>query len=186
MTDTATFNARINAMCAFVQARCDEDELWAVEASRDCDRAVPSGAHWKWFTENDQAVEPDPLTMEYVDDDERYASLRSVERFPGRYGELPLFAIHSAEEVKVPVGGHIIRHDPARVLAEVEAKRSRVAALLTYARKADEIHANPDRFGDGNRGEILGMLMAYSHAVCVDAEIWAGHPGYEPAWRIGP
>ena len=184
--DTAAFNARIKTMAAFVQARCDEDQLWAVEASRDGDQSVPTGAHWKWFTENDQVVEPDPLTMEYVDDDEPYASLRSVERFSSRYGELPLFAIHSAEEVKVTVGGHIVRHDPARVLAEVAAKRSRVAALLAYARKADEIHANPDRFGDGNRGEILGMLMAYMHAVSVDAEIWAGHPEYEPSWRVGP
>lgn len=188
MTDpnAAAFDERIKAMSAFIEARCDEDELWALEASREDDNSVPTGAHWQWLTENDEVIEPDPLTMEYMDDDESYASLRSTEHFPGRYGELPLFAIHSAEQVRVTVGGHIIRHDPARALRDVAAKRSRAKELLRWAGKADEVRENPDRFGDGNRGEILGMLMAYMHAVSTDAEVWSEHPAYDAGWRVGP
>lgn len=195
--DAAAFNARVKAMAAFVQARCDEDEQWATEASRDGDRFVSTGAHWQWFTENDEVIEPDPPTMEYVDDDERYASLRSVEHFPhhlndhpklrGRVGsDLPMFAIHNAEEVKIAVGGHIIRHDPARALREVAAKRSRVKELLRWAAKADDAGAHPDRYGDGLRGETLGSLMSYMHAVSADAEIWSEHPAYDSTWRVGP
>lgn len=194
-TDAAAFNDRINTMAAFVQARCDEDEMWAVEASRDDDNPVPDGGvHWQWVaSEDDDIVTPDPATTDHVGDDSggygRDVSLRSVEEWPVRSSPgrtLPQFAIHTAEEVLPAVGGHIIRHDPSRVLREIKAKRSRATTLLTCAAKAEQVRANPDRYGDGNRGEILGMLMAYMHAVSADAEIWAAHPAYDPSWRVGP
>ena len=162
--DTAAFNARITAMCAFVQARCDEDQAAASAATKG-----------PWLLDEGDEEPDHSLTLKGGPD--------QIPDVPGR--ETVVYSPHIWDETW-PDFTHIARHDPARVLREVAAKRSRVAALLAYARKADEIHARPDRYGDGNRGEILGMLMAYMHAVCVDAEIWAGHPGYDPNWRVGP
>lgn len=81
---------------------------------------------------------------------------------------------------------HIARHDPARTLREVAAKRSRVKELRRWAAKADDVRRHPDRYGGGLRGEILGSLMSYLHAVSVDAEIWSAHDAYDPGWRVGP
>ena len=203
--DTAAFNARIKTMCAFVQARCDEDEIWAREASRfsaEPDREghtvpdLPNGMHWRWgYGDQWAEVVPDmsidPQMNKLPDPDGWYSvTLVSVETWQWEHAHGRVWEMHEqvidGSEVRTAAAGHIARHDPSRVLAEVTAKRSRATALLAYARKADEVRANPDRFGDGNRGEILGMLMAYMHAVCVDAEIWAQHSDYEPKWRVGP
>jgi hypothetical protein len=57
-------------------------------------------------------------------------------------------------------GGHIARHDPARVLAEVAAKRALV--------EMDE----DDRYSD-----------AYVVAIRALAAVYADHPDYDEAWR---
>lgn len=204
-TDAAAFSERIKAMCAFVEARCTEDEIWAREASRfDPDPNqeghtvpdLPEGMHWRWgYGDNWAEVAPDmsidPQMGKLPDPDEWHqVTLVSVETWTWDHGNGTVWDMHEqvidGSEVRTAAAGHIIRHDPARVLREVTAKRSRAAALLTYARKADEARESPDRFGDGNRGEILGMLMAHMHAVSADAEVWSGHPAYDATWRVGP
>lgn len=179
--DAAAFNARINALAAFVQERCDEDELWAIEASRDDDNPVPDGGvHWQWVaSEDDGIVTPDPATTDHVGDDAegygRDVSLRSVEEWPVRSSPgrtLPQFAIHTAEEVLPAVGGHIIRHDPARVLAEVAAKRALLAAL--------EDNATANDFDDcGASAAREALDIARRHL----ASTWSEHPAFKPAWR---
>ena len=116
-------------MFAFWKARLDDEALWATEASRSDDDLVPDGAHWQWVDDHtDEAIDPSPGIQTYVDDDvEGGISLRSQEEFPSSAGRLPQFAIHTADTVPAAVGGHIIRHDPARVLNEVTAKRQRLA-----------------------------------------------------------
>jgi hypothetical protein len=63
------------------------------------------------------------------------------------------------------VGHHIARHDPARVLREVEAKRKILAA----------------------RGAAIGAYdagydAALQFAMGALAVIWDDHPDYDPAW----
>lgn len=63
-------------------------------------------------------------------------------------------------------GRHIARHDPTRVLADVEAKRQIVADYL-------HLLTVPG-----------GSLAAHGEWVCrVLARPYAGHPDYDPTWR---
>lgn len=181
---------------AFIEARLAEDELWAVEASRRDESApVAGGAHWQWETNHDQVLTIDPLTATYVGDhtESEYVSLRSVEEFPTYWvGNLPQFAISVAYEVPACVGGHIARHDPARVLAEIAAKR-RVLARHCRADRADHIYREripiymcvgceyeptwddpQPRTPDINDCPELRDLAA----------IWNTHPDYRERWRI--
>ena len=165
---------------SFIADRLAEDELWAIEASRDDDHPVPEGgAHWQWVVAgDDEVVTPDPEATDHVGDDAegygRDVSLRSVEEYPVRSmpgRTLPQFAIHTAEEVLPAVGGHIIRHDPARVLAEVAAKRALLAAL--------EDNATANDFDDRGASAAREALdIARRHL----ASTWSEHPAFEPAW----
>ncbi len=62
------------------------------------------------------------------------------------------------------VAEHIARHDPARVLAEVEAKRRVIGRMVNHATVmgADEVH-----------GDVLRSL----------ALPFADHPDYRAEWR---
>lgn len=73
---------------------------------------------------------------------------------------------------------HIVRWDPARVLAEVAAKR----AIL------DEHAADPDALG---LCQMCGCGDHYRVKVpCptlrIIAQPYAGHPEFDPAWRFDP
>jgi hypothetical protein len=62
---------------------------------------------------------------------------------------------------------HIARHDPARVLAEVEAKRAVVAERLFYDRDPDyELTILGERI-------LAALALPY-----------AGHPDYQPEWSL--
>lgn len=77
---------------------------------------------------------------------------------------------------------HIARHDPARVLREVAAKR----AILEYFLEP------PDGFRTGNAEVISGAaigsgrgpgLLTVIEAIVLDlAAVWSDHPDYDPAW----
>lgn len=71
-----------------------------------------------------------------------------------------------------PDGTHIARHDPARVLREVEAKRKRLAAY-TAARAA------ADRYDDQY---MAGVASGLADAIRGDAGAWADHPDYKQEW----
>ena len=116
-------------LAEFLLACIAEDETWAREASRRDDSYAEGGARWQWvYTSDDHVADPDPARGEYLDlrpdDDWGDLSLRSVQEFPTMsVGPLPQFAIANVQEVLTTVAGHIARHDPARVLAECDAKR---------------------------------------------------------------
>lgn len=170
---------------AFIEARLAEDELWALEASRRDESApVAGGAHWQWETNHDQVLTIDPLTTTYIGDhaEGEYVSLRSVEEFPTSVGSLPQFAISVAHEVPVCVGGHIARHDPARVLAEIAAKRAIVADYqIVRANNAIEKANDGDEVRAAARDLIAKSLRMVLRRL---ASVWSAHPDYDPAWRI--
>lgn len=149
----------------------DEDELWATEASRKHgEQPHPGGVHWQWVEpETDTSVEPDPSRGGHLTDDAgnfRFA-LHSVEHFPTEHvGPLPLFAIPSAEEIAAAVAGHIVRHDPARVLADITSKWH----TLTRCREA--LRAESPTLADFARQTLWDMAQTYRN-----------RPGFRASWR---
>jgi hypothetical protein len=77
----------------------------------------------------------------------------------------------AAEHGTEDEGGHIKRWRPARVLAEVEAKRR---LLDVY----EEAVAYYTRHTSAPAGEVTGLLTAVKLA----ALPYAGHPGYRTEW----
>jgi hypothetical protein len=71
------------------------------------------------------------------------------------------------------VATHIARHDPARVLADVEAKRQIIEGFA-------ELHHNPARHTDAVLHLQWNVLR---HVVLVLAQPFADHPDYREEWR---
>lgn len=160
----------------FVLARIAEDEQWAREASRHNEEPlIQGGEHWRWECDaHDVVIPTEPLTSEFLecpveDDHHGSASLRSVETYPYHAisGEGP--SIHfGTDEITPIVAGHVARWDPARVLAECEAKRRIVGEHSRIP--GDGINftiAEQDRAED----VLLALALPY-----------ADHPDFDPAW----
>ncbi|MFF0277429.1 DUF6221 family protein [Streptomyces sp. NPDC004330] len=167
-------------LITFLRARLDEDERWAGEASRRHGQAaIEGGVHWQWVNpETDKTITPAPDLDEFVGGEDNFrVSLRSRETWPNPPWELPQFAIPTAEEVPAAVGGHIVRHDPARVLAEVEAKR-RIIALC------EPPLVDVTGLGDAERQYMPGQGDPWGVDVLrLLALPYASHPGYRDTWR---
>lgn len=65
---------------------------------------------------------------------------------------------------------HIARHDPARVLREVEAKRALIESLRSYIQYVETYENGVD--ADGELADKLKPMAA----------IYSDHPGYDPKW----
>lgn len=156
----------------FLRARFDEDALWATEASRWNDGpAIEGGAHWQWVDpETDEVIGINPGLDEFVNGDRFRVSLRSREERQREAGQfaLPQFAIGETEEVRTAVGAHIARHDPARVLVEVEATRE----LLRVAAAAADFAPT---FTTGVAAKLEDVLRLF-------ALPYTDHPDYRPEW----
>lgn len=149
----------------FLLARIAEDEAVA-RLAIDKDRP---GTHWQWVTnETDTPVKTGDLTEAQ---NYQAVSLRTVEEYPttSGVGPLPAFIISHTEEV-ADAGDHITRWDPARVLAECEAKRRIV-------QDRDEDHAAD------NDEWSMGYYEANYAAMHALAVVYADHPDYLPEWR---
>jgi hypothetical protein len=159
----------------FLRARLDEDSLWATEASRRGNGpAVEGGAHWRWEDPStDRPIEVNPGQDEFVGGERFRVSLRSREEWPtgSGMGPLPQFAIPEAEEVPSAVGGHIVRHDPARVMRDVEAKRQQIAHLERVQAAANK---HPDYALAAGACEAS---LRYAALAYVD------HPDYRQEWK---
>jgi hypothetical protein len=135
--------AQTLALADFLLARIAEDE----EAA---DGSLEYGeGRWKWvdpFTDVKQALV-----------DERGRTV-----LPSALGDV---------YPSVSVAEHIARHDPARVLAEVEAKRQILADLTELQ--------DWDVKSEDVRGKIAGLLLA-AHALALP---YADHPDFNPDWR---
>lgn len=126
----------------FLRARLNEDE----QAAREC-----GGAPWSAQPSlNAVHVEPKAIA------DNKLA-----------WGELGHVAtvLHERDQQ------HIARHDPARVLREVEAKRRLIADFEMYDASA--------RYPDSEGGIAIGLGTAVELA----ALAYADHPDYDEAWR---
>lgn len=72
---------------------------------------------------------------------------------------------------------HIIRHDPARVLAEIEAKRRILTALDAATTKSVGAAVGVDAQD--------GLVSGLHHAARQLAAVYADHPDYRAEWRAG-
>lgn len=172
----------------FIEVRLAEDELWAKAASA-ADRpergTVEGGMHWTWSVgDNWDPVQPDPLEPFMGGYDGQWSQrviLRSVEEwhlgYGGEHNTLPL-KIAESEELRTADGAHIVRHDPARVLREVAAKR---AILKAYP--ADD-HEPYVAFGDWESCSDSCPRRILDEVLKLLANAWSDHPDFDPAWRI--
>jgi hypothetical protein len=99
--------------------------------------------------------------------------------------ELGYSVIEGADIESAPyfTGPHIARHDPARVLAEVAAKRRVMARHFTPPSPV-RIYAACEGCGY-DYGDIS---QRYDIGDCPElrdmAAVYADHPDYNPAWRV--
>lgn len=185
----------MHELLTFLRARLDEDEMWARAACEG--RHVPGehvalhgrweptdddGLHWRWTSADDQVLTPEPSGGLLDDQPTGFTdpSLRSREQFPtGVVGDLPQFAIGTAGEVASGAAGHIARHDPARVLAEVDAKRKILDEIVPdvdeLVELAEDRKARPegDDAPDPEHTRLLRLL----------ALPYADHLDYRDEWR---
>lgn len=138
----------------FVTARLDEDEAIA--------RA---------------AIEIAPLPWQKIydeDGDDRWLDLR------GGGGASVVETESGANGPGLEVAEHISRHDPARVLREVEAKRQIIAHHVQVEADRGEptgcavCHTGNDGWTEGSG--LCGTVLLL-------AAIYADHPGYREEWR---
>jgi hypothetical protein len=133
----------------FLTARLDEDEQWALAASAPYRYAVgnPSvpegGVHWTWVVgENWTPVTPNPAEDEFVQIGDSWScNLATVEEWRSEVGNWMMRRTYAGtiEEMDPSAAGHIARHDPARVLREVAAKRKIVEQYERSLRTAAPI-----------------------------------------------
>jgi Family of unknown function (DUF6221) len=89
------------------------------------------------------------------------------------YGEWPAAA------------AHIARHDPARVLREIEAKRAILAAYVAAKAAAPSAdHRKPMSYWyELEEGIKVGIADGLEIAVKHDAAVWSDHPDYRAEWK---
>lgn len=184
----------MDELVAWLRAQLDEDEQVAQEASRRRDDGwTPTGEHWHWVEpERDQPLTLDPVVDEHVNVDGR-ADLRSVEEYPTNMPyTLPHFVVPHTEELRTVDAMHIARWDPARVLAEVEAKRRTLDAWR--AANADPHPGIPCENWPGQGAEnrdpydscthhLAAPPRTPDHVVRLLAQPYAGRPGWREEWR---
>lgn len=128
----------------FLTARLDEDEA-AIKTM-----GIEGAGRWWVGQRFDGSLDPEGSTV-FVDvrrsDGLGYIHLGAPEMFAG------------------PTAIHIARHDPARVLAEVKAKRRMLGAAIEMA-KYETSHVAADMI-------TRNLATPYDQ-----------HPDYDPAWRV--
>lgn len=132
-------------LLVFLNARLNEDERIALAASGEWGREAQVAEHWRWVdsasgkpVDVGQAI----AANEEMLDSAAPVALRSAETYPTAFvGPLPHFVIN-AEEISPLVARHVARHDPARVLREVAAKRKIINEHAAVTRLAE---SSPNR-----------------------------------------
>ena len=137
-------------LVAFLKARISEDEALAREGA--------DGGSGEWFM-------GDKWNVYRADDEARYdEDYRGAEHRLVIYGNIK------------PQSQHIARHDPARVLRDVTAKR---AILALYDCATAELRGSPDD------PKVIGWARAAEVAASDLAAIYSDHPDYRPHFASG-
>lgn len=146
-----------------LRAAIDEDEAWARAACQAypyaSDKTLPpEGVSWEWVEGDDwEPVMPDPAVDEFVTQAGYNCWLATKETWPTGHRPMRRTYTNTVVEMDAAAGGHIIRHDPKRVLRRVAADRE----ILALHR------ADVTRYADGRTSAHC--------AVCHEPEV------YDPA-----
>lgn len=164
----------------FLEARYAERAAWAQAASVPPDYYGPpvgpvslaDGTHWRWGVGgNWEPFELEPAVDHYAANGEDALTLVTVEEWlSGSTGRPLADALLHTDEVRAAVAGHIALHDPASVLADLEAKR----AILRMARNAVTALGR----GRGDFGSDNARYLAFERVLWHLAVPYAGHPDY--------
>jgi len=165
-------------LVTWLRAQLDQDEQWARAACQAypyaADRTLPDGGvHWRWVGgEQWETVVPDPVGTEFVDEECGSVHLATVEEWLTGGHAMPRTYDGGIQELDPSAAGHIIRWDPARVLAEVEAKR---AILNEYVLAAADLSPF-DEMASGRERAVRAVLRLL-------ALPYSDRPDYEEALR---
>jgi hypothetical protein len=131
-----------------------------------------------------------------LDEDEAAASRNDFEHWQQDAPATGLVLVGLESLIECHIAGlaeHIARHDPARVLREVEAKRKRLALYLDAkeALAAALKNAPPDSPATAhsyvreriNVNQASGRFTALETSVRLDAMAWSDHPDYRQEWK---
>lgn len=163
-------------LVAFVRARLDEDEETAKAAARSGNQFTEAGDHdprWQRMTGHNGGEIRDMCS---------YAGHEAQERRDGRpHGCVVVFDEGAPGPEQA---AHIARHDPARALREVAAKRE----LITFA--PENAAAIDGEWGDGHEAAEIAAGLCADHGMEAANEIlgplaavWSDHPDYRPEWK---
>lgn len=142
----------------FIEARLTEDEATAIAAAE----ALRCGCH---------SLNPDDLHSWTAGD---YAS--GVDLAGGLHPVVSGTGDWAEDAIPKPVNIHIARHDPARVLREVEAKRRIARQCAAMDPDMTFVTDNALGFGPGDHTELAAQVLALL------ALPYADHPDYDPSW----
>lgn len=177
----------IDDVIAFYRARLDEGEQWALAASKPYRYAdgnppvPPQGVRWTWVVgENWEPVTPDPVLDEFVAEPGESCNLATVEKWPSDRWEMRNAYANCIVEMDSAAAGHIVRHDPARVLKKVAAGR---ALIRLYEQSLEMVAMFQGHGMDGKGYEIA--VESYANAIRLEASVWDDHEDWDPAWRRG-
>lgn len=159
----------MDELVPWLRAQLDEDERIA--------RAATPGP-W-WHNPGKQWLGPAAF--------ERY-DLRQGEEFVGYGGPHPFTgAVASTGPASNMQGmkdaAHIARHDPARVLREVEAKRQMIEVAPMAAEAVDGEHGCCHRASEILAGECPAFPPSQLRVLQLLALSYADRPGYRAEWR---
>lgn len=179
----------MTTLLEFIEQRLTEDELWAKAASaprwpEDGHPPVPGGVHWTWAVGgNWDPVDPDPLEPFMGGYDGRWSrsvTLRTVEEWDSSVGPMPN-KVAEAEELRTAEGAHIARHDPARVLREVAAKRRLLGLIFAYE-ALDDAERGCSHTADQIAAGECAVKPGRIEALRTIAAVWRDHSDYDPTW----
>lgn len=177
----------------------DQDEAWARAANRPYEyadegaTAPVDGVHWRWVHgDHWQTATLDPAMDEFVAEPGYSCWLATVEEWPSRGRSMPRVYANSIVEMDVSAAGHIVRHDPSRVLRQVAAYRRTLARHQPVPLKVWSKDPN-----------MMGIQVVVVKCVnCVEdlqhrryrdwpcpelldlSSVWADRPGFDPSWTV--
>jgi hypothetical protein len=144
----------------FLLARLDEDARKA--------RAAETGRRWEALTRADSGPQ---VRVGDGDMDDPGPEWRREVVHPMWHCDDELDGCPDVARGWIAEAEHIARHDPARVLAEVAAKR----LILEYA--------PPKAHGTFDDGWRRGQMAFHAHTLRLLALPYAGHPDYQEEWK---
>jgi hypothetical protein len=185
-------------LVTWLRTQLDEDEAWALAASRPYEyadegsKAPEGGVRWQWAVTGEDWVPttPDPVVNEFVAEPGHSCNLVTVQKWPVTYRFTAGKSFTRMQrrslandivEMDSAAAGHIVRHDPARVLAEVEAKR-RIIDLAEVATQREATSAGYDAVARLEKALAKVTAPELERVLRLLALPYADREGYQEEW----